>query len=100
MVLVDATSALGVLWTLWMYERCPLVMVAPSVKTFLCFTNLQFSQLIGACASVDELLGVPCTNHRKDGQLHDGIGLHEVRDAPNSPTHGDMASPTELCEGG
>ena len=54
----------------------------------------------GLCLRRPELLGVPSTNHRKDGQLHDGIGLHEVRDAPNSPTHGDMASPTELCEGG
>lgn len=66
MVLVDATSALGVLWTLWMYECCPLVMVAPSVKTFLCFTNLQFSQLIGACASIDlsYLASLPQTTER------------------------------------
>ena len=55
MALVDATSALGVLWTLWLYESSLLVMVAPSVKTFLYFTNLQFAQLIAACASATNL---------------------------------------------
>ena len=51
--LEDAMGSLATLWVLWQYEGIPLQLAAPSVRTFLYFANLQFAQLIGACASAD-----------------------------------------------
>lgn len=51
--LVDAVSALGVLWTLFQYEGIPLPTIAPTVRCFLYQANLQFCQLTGACSSGD-----------------------------------------------
>ena len=51
--LVDSVAALGVLWTLFQYEGIPLPTIAPSVRCFLYFCNLQFCQLVGTCSSGD-----------------------------------------------
>ena len=100
--LVDAVSALGVLWTLFQYEGIPLPTIAPTVRCFLYQANLQFCQLIGACSSGDltYLMAITARDCGAHWVLQARDYVHAERDVADPWAHHRMAEVPQLGNSG